>query len=132
MAEMQGDEGAADCLIWRKASKQYKSEAKHLDDEMCELILFARVAKRMLKAVIRVCKRGTRQTMYATSSELKTLLQSAQVDPLKHHEASEKMKQQPASHAKSSARQLIRRTSSWEVVRNKFQSVMGFNHASAQ
>lgn len=79
MAEMQGDEGAADCLIWRNASKEYKKQAEHLDDQMRELIKLAKVAKRILKAVIKVCKRGERQTMYA-ENDMKNLLESAYLD----------------------------------------------------
>ena len=30
MSEVQGDAGAADCLIWRNASKEYKREAREL------------------------------------------------------------------------------------------------------
>ena len=75
MAEMQGDEGAADCLIWRNASKEYKRQAKDLDDQMRELIMLAKVAKRMLKSVIKVCNRGARQGMYA-DSEMRHLLVS--------------------------------------------------------
>ena len=44
MAEMQGDEGAADCLIWRNASKEYKQQALELDDQMRELLLVAKVS----------------------------------------------------------------------------------------
>ena len=72
MAEMQGDEGAADCLIWRNASKEYKRQARDLDDQMRELIMLAKVAKRMLKEVIKVCKRGQRQDMYASSRDMHT------------------------------------------------------------
>jgi hypothetical protein len=72
MAEMQGDEGAADCLIWRNASKEYKRQARDLDDQMRELIMLAKVAKRMLKEVIKVCKRGQRQDMYANSHNMHT------------------------------------------------------------
>jgi hypothetical protein len=78
MAEMQGDEGAADCLIWRNASKDYKRQAKELDDQMRELIMLAKVAKRMLKEVIKVCKRGARQEMYA-DSDMRHMLESALV-----------------------------------------------------
>jgi len=76
MAEMQGDEGAADCLIWRNASKDYKRQATELDDQMRELILLSKVSKRMLKQVIRVCKRGSRQEMYSDNS-IKQMLSSA-------------------------------------------------------
>ena len=68
MAEMQGDEGAADCLIWRNASKEYKSQAQGLESQMCELIMLAKVAKRMLKEVLKVCARGQRQELYADST----------------------------------------------------------------
>jgi len=97
MAEMQGDEGAADCLIWRNASKEYKRQAKDLDDQMRELIMLAKVAKRMLKSVIKVCKRGARQEMYA-DSEMKHLLASAAVDPvaLMAEEAKVKMEREVA------------------------------------
>ena len=85
IVEMQGDEGAADCLVWRNASKEYKRQAQLLDDEMRELILLAKVAKRILKAVIRVCMRGSRQAMYAEAAEslqMQLLLQSAMVNPM--------------------------------------------------
>jgi len=42
-AYLAGDEGAADCLIWRNASKEYKRQALHLDDQMRELIMLAKV-----------------------------------------------------------------------------------------
>jgi len=80
-AEMQGDEAAADCRIWRNASKEYKKEAALLDSEMRELILLAKVSKRMLKEVIKVCDRGDRQTYYSYSdNKMKHLLESAAVD----------------------------------------------------
>ena len=44
MDEMQGDEGAADCLIWRNASKEYKQQALELDDQMRELLMVAKVS----------------------------------------------------------------------------------------
>jgi hypothetical protein len=46
---------------------------------MRELIMLAKVSKRMLKAVIKVCKRGERQTMYA-DNDIKHLLESAHLD----------------------------------------------------
>lgn len=64
IAEMSGDEGAADCLIWRNASLEYKRQATDLDDQMRELIVLAKVANRMLKEVIRVCNRGERKALY--------------------------------------------------------------------
>ena len=79
MCAVQGDEGAADCLIWRNASKEYKRQAKDLDDQMRELIMLAKVAKRMVKAVIKVCKRGSRQGMY-DDSDLKHMLESTLLD----------------------------------------------------
>ena len=79
MAEMQGDEGAADCLIWRNASKEYKHQAQDLDHQMRELIMLAKVAKHMLRGVVKVCNRGQRQVMYADSS-VRTMLESAKVD----------------------------------------------------
>ena len=79
MAEMQGDEGAADCLIWRNASKEYKHQARDLDHQMRELIMLAKVAKHMLRGVLKVCNRGQRQVMYADSS-VRTMLESAKVD----------------------------------------------------
>ena len=79
MAEMQGDEGAADCLIWRNASKEYKHQAQDLDHQMRELIMLAKVAKHMLRGVLKVCNRGQRQVMYADSS-VRTMLESAKVD----------------------------------------------------
>lgn len=42
--------------------------------------MLAKVAKRMLKEVIKVCKRGSRQAMYA-DNELKQMLESALVHP---------------------------------------------------
>ena len=42
--EMQGDEGAADCLIWRNASKEYKQQVLELDDQKCELLMVAKVS----------------------------------------------------------------------------------------
>jgi hypothetical protein len=39
---------------------------------MRELIMLAKVAKRMLKEVIKVCKRGQRQDMYANSHNMHT------------------------------------------------------------
>ena len=84
MAEMQGDESAADCRIWRNASKEYKMQAKELDDQMRELILLAKVAKRMVKAVIKVCKRGGRQIMYQTvGSNMAALMNSTLLDAQK-------------------------------------------------
>ena len=78
MSEVQGDAGAADCLIWRNASKEYKREARELDDQMRELILLSIVTKRMLKEVIKVCRRGARQEMYAeTSTPMREVLNSA-------------------------------------------------------
>ena len=71
MAEMQGDGSAADCQIWRNASKEYKLQALELDDQMRELIMLAKVAKRMFKAVLKVCNRGTRQAMYIESLNTK-------------------------------------------------------------
>lgn len=79
MAEMQGDEGAADCLIWRNASKEYKSQAQGLESQMCELITLAKVAKRMLKEVLKVCARGQRQELYADST-MKRMMASALLD----------------------------------------------------
>ena len=70
IAEMQGDEGAADCLIWRNASKEYKRQAIDLDDQMRELIVLAKVANRMLKEVIRVCNRGERKALYEQGATL--------------------------------------------------------------
>ena len=78
-AEMQGDEGAADCLIWRNASKEYKRQASDLDNQMRELIMLAKVSKRMLKEVIKVCKRGSRQDMYA-DNHMKAIMASAMLD----------------------------------------------------
>ena len=69
IAEMQGDEGAADCLIWRNASKEYKRQAIDLDDQMRELIVLAKVANRMLKEVIRVCNRGERKALYEQGAD---------------------------------------------------------------
>jgi hypothetical protein len=69
MAEMQGDEGAADCLIWRNASKEYKQQALELDDQMRVSIFAGKVSKRMLKEVIKVCHRGQRQNMYAKDAD---------------------------------------------------------------
>lgn len=84
MQEMQGDESAADCRIWRNASKEYKLQAKELDDQMRELIMLAKVAKRMVKSVIKVCKRGGRQTLYAASAgSMKALLDSTLLDSSK-------------------------------------------------
>ena len=78
MSEVQGDAGAADCLIWRNASKEYKREARELDDQMRELILLSIVTKRMLKEVIKVCRRGARQGMYAeTSTPMRGVLNAA-------------------------------------------------------
>ena len=78
MSEVQGDAGAADCLIWRNASKEYKREARELDDQMRELILLSIVTKRMLKEVIKVCHRGARQGMYAeTSTPMRGVLNAA-------------------------------------------------------
>ena len=78
MSEVQGDAGASDCLIWRNASKEYKREARELDDQMRELILLSKVTKRMLKEVINVCRRGARQDMYAESaSSMRQILQGA-------------------------------------------------------
>ena len=71
MAEMQGDGSAADCQIWRNASKECKLQALELDDQMRELIMLAKVAKRMFKAVLKVCNRGTRQAMYIESLDTK-------------------------------------------------------------
>ena len=64
-SEMNGDDAAADCLIWSNASKEYKREARELDHQMLELIILARVAKRILKEVTKVCRRGQRQALYA-------------------------------------------------------------------
>ena len=90
IAEMQGDEGAADCLIWRNASKEYKKQANDLDDQMRQLIVLAKVAKRILKAVIKVCTRGERQSMYA-DNDVRLLLESAHLDSEKlAREAAEK------------------------------------------
>ena len=89
MAEVQGDETAADCLIWRNASKEYKREARELDDQMRELFLLAMVTKRMLKEVIKVCQRGSRQELYAESvgstplSNMSQTQKSAKLDPIK-------------------------------------------------
>ena len=86
---MQGDETAADCLIWRNASKEYKREARELDDQMRELFLLAMVTKRMLKEVIKVCQRGSRQELYAESvgstplSNMSQTQKSAKLDPIK-------------------------------------------------
>ena len=55
------------------------SDLEHLDDQMRELIKLAKVAKRILKAVIKGCKRGERQTMYA-ENDMKNLLESAYLD----------------------------------------------------
>ena len=74
MAEMQGDGSAADCQIWRNASKEYKLQALELDDQMRELTMLAKVAKRMFKAVLKVCNRGTRQEMYIESLNTKVNL----------------------------------------------------------
>lgn len=101
MAEMQGDEGAADCLIWRNASKEYKLQAIELDDQMRELIMLAKVARRTLKEVVKVCKRGSRQDMYCASldSEMKNLMQSTQMDATKlaHDEEDAKIAAQKAA-----------------------------------
>lgn len=84
MQEMQGDESAADCRIWRNASKEYKLQAKELDDQMRELIMLAKVAKRMVKSVIKVCKRGGRQSLYdAAGGNMKALLDSTLLDSSK-------------------------------------------------
>jgi len=84
MAEMQGDESAADCRIWRNASKEYKTQAKELDNQMRELILLAKVTKRMVKAVIKVCKRGGRQILYETGgSHMAALMHSTLLDAQK-------------------------------------------------
>jgi hypothetical protein len=45
---------------------------------MRELIMLAKVTKRMLKQVIKVCKRGARQEMYA-DSDMRHMLESALV-----------------------------------------------------
>jgi len=82
MQEMQGDEGAADCLIWRNASKDYKRQAKELDNQMRELIMLSKAAKRMLKQVVLVCQRGGRQELYA-DDPMKHLMQSANIDATK-------------------------------------------------
>jgi len=90
MAEMQGDEGAADCLIWRNASKDYKRQAKELDDQMRELIMLAKVAKRILKEVVKVCNRGARQELYVDQNDsIKQLLGSAEMTK-DQYEAAEK------------------------------------------
>ena len=106
-AEMQGDEGAADCLIWRNASKEYKKQAEDLDDQMRELIMLAKVSKRMLKAVIKVCKRGERQTMYA-DNDIKHLLESAHLDTnkLARDEAAKKEAAEKEVKAKHAANDL--------------------------
>ena len=44
MDEIQGDEGAADCLIWRNVSKEYKQQALEIDDQMRELLMVAKVS----------------------------------------------------------------------------------------
>ena len=94
-AEMQGDEGASDCLIWRNASKEYKRQASDLDNQMRELILLAKVSKRMLKEVIKVCKRGSRQDMYA-DNHMKAIMASAMLDK-------NKLAQQDAGTGKEAA-----------------------------
>ena len=69
----------SNCLIWRNASKEYKHQARDLDHQMRELIMLAKVAKHMLRGVLKVCNRGQRQVMYADSS-VRTMLESAKVD----------------------------------------------------
>lgn len=107
MAEMQGDEGAADCLIWRNASKDYKRQAKELDDQMRELIMLAKVAKRMLKEVVKVCKRGSRQELYA-DDPMKHLLESANIDGVKlaEEEAAEAAAKEEQAAAEAAAKAL--------------------------
>ena len=107
MAEMQGDEGAADCLIWRNASKDYKRQAKELDDQMRELIMLAKVAKRMLKEVVKVCQRGSRQELYA-DDPMKHLLESANIDALKlaEEEAAEAAAKEEQAAAEAAAKAL--------------------------
>jgi hypothetical protein len=124
-AEMQGDEGAADCLIWRNASKEYKRQASDLDNQMRELILLAKVSKRMLKEVIKVCKRGSRQDMYA-DNHMKTIMASAMLDKNKliAQEEEEKVREealrrelQPVSQDKPSR--------TWKAIRGVFHFAAG-------
>jgi len=46
-----------DCLIWKKATTKYKREAGILDSQLRGFLVIARATRRIVKEVVKVCKR---------------------------------------------------------------------------
>ena len=133
MQEMQGDEGAADCLIWRNASKDYKRQAKELDNQMRELIMLSKTAKRMLKQVVQVCQRGSRQDLYA-DDPMKHLMQSANMDPSKlaAEEEAEVAAKEAAAAAEAAAKERpAKKKKIWTGLRVTVNTFGGFGRMSS-
>ena len=56
-AEMGSEEGPVDCLIWKNATKVYKREAGTLDGQLRNFLVLARSIRRMIKEILKLCKR---------------------------------------------------------------------------
>jgi hypothetical protein len=73
-AEMGSEEGPVDCLIWKNATKAYKREAGTLDGQLRNFLVIARSIRRMIKEILKLCKRQN-LVMAAKDSEKGDLLQ---------------------------------------------------------
>ena len=67
-SDMNSEEAPIECLLWKKISTNYKKSVASLDNQMRGLLVIEKASRRIVKEIVKICKRKAMNDAEAVSS----------------------------------------------------------------